>query len=35
MPASSARAATVRSTVLSREKLYPAIPHISRPTVWV
>src|SRR6476646_776723 len=27
MPASRARAATVRSTALSRARLYPAIPH--------
>src|SRR3954447_10077725 len=29
MPASSARAVTVRSTVLSGARLYPAIPHTS------
>src|SRR4051794_33131875 len=34
MPASNARAATVRSTVLSREKLYPAIPHMSDLPCW-
>src|SRR3954453_9093805 len=34
MPASNARAATVGSTVLSREKLYPAIPHMGDLPCW-